>query len=137
MKLYNTLTLPASLYSSENLTIKAIDSRRITALDMKYVRKRAGYTWTDYKTNTKIAKELNITPVLDKMQDYGKNWIKNVKGMLRKRLPRIIEKLQTKKTQGIMGDLQETSGNVRPEWATKWPHSVIARWWWWWRWWWW
>jgi hypothetical protein len=24
----------------------------------------AGYTWTDYKTNTKIAKELKITPVL-------------------------------------------------------------------------
>jgi hypothetical protein len=36
---------------------------------MKYVRKTAGYTWTDYKTNTEIAKELNITPVLDKMKE--------------------------------------------------------------------
>jgi len=25
-----------------------------------------GYTWTDYKTNTGTAKELNITPVLGK-----------------------------------------------------------------------
>jgi hypothetical protein len=28
---------------------------------MKYVRKTAGYTWRDYKTNTVIAKERNIT----------------------------------------------------------------------------
>jgi hypothetical protein len=29
---------------------------------MKYVRKTAGHTWTDYKTNTTVAKERNITP---------------------------------------------------------------------------
>jgi hypothetical protein len=27
----------------------------------------AGYTWTDYKTNLHIAKELEITPVLDEL----------------------------------------------------------------------
>jgi hypothetical protein len=41
----------------------------ITASEMKYVRKTAGHTWTDYETNTEIARELNITPVLDKIQD--------------------------------------------------------------------
>jgi len=30
------------------------------------MRKTTGFTWTDYKTNTKIAKELNTTPVLGK-----------------------------------------------------------------------
>jgi hypothetical protein len=35
--------------------------------------KTAGYTWTDYRTDTEIAKELNITPVLDKTQDYRRN----------------------------------------------------------------
>jgi hypothetical protein len=30
---------------------------------MKYMRITAGYTWTDHKTNTEIAEELNITPV--------------------------------------------------------------------------
>jgi hypothetical protein len=29
------------------------------------MRRTAGYTWTDYKTNTQIAKELKITPILD------------------------------------------------------------------------
>ena len=30
---------------------------------MKYMRRTAGYTWTDYKTNTQITKELKITPI--------------------------------------------------------------------------
>jgi hypothetical protein len=29
------------------------------------MKRTAGYTWTDYKTNTQIAKELKITPILD------------------------------------------------------------------------
>jgi len=39
-------------------TVKASDARRITATEMKYMRRTAGYTWTDYKTNAQIAKEL-------------------------------------------------------------------------------
>jgi hypothetical protein len=44
--------------------------RRITAQEVKYMRKTAGYTWTYYKTYTVITKELNITTVLDRKQDY-------------------------------------------------------------------
>jgi hypothetical protein len=33
------------------------DARRITAAEAKYMRRTAGYTRTDYKTNTQIAKE--------------------------------------------------------------------------------
>jgi ABC-type ATPase involved in cell division len=40
------------LYVSETWTIKARDARRITAAEMKYMRRTAGYIWTDYKTNT-------------------------------------------------------------------------------------
>jgi hypothetical protein len=39
------------------------------------MRKTAGYTGTDYKTNTEIVKELNITPVLDTLQEYRRNWL--------------------------------------------------------------
>ena len=67
IKLYNTLVLPVLLYGSETWTIKATDARRITATEMKYMRKTAGYTWADYKTNTQIAKELKITPTLEKL----------------------------------------------------------------------
>jgi hypothetical protein len=50
-KLYNTLALPALLHSSENWTIKATDASRRTAVEMKYMKRMAGYTWTDHKTH--------------------------------------------------------------------------------------
>jgi len=56
IKLYNTLALPVLLYGSETWIIKARDARRITAVEMKYMRRTAGYTWADYKTNSHIAK---------------------------------------------------------------------------------
>jgi len=41
--------------------IKAREKRRIAAIKMKYIRKTAAYTWTDYKTNTEFAKKINVT----------------------------------------------------------------------------
>jgi hypothetical protein len=73
IKLYNTLALPDLLYGSETWTIKAMDARRITATEMKYMRRTTGYTWTDCKINTQIAKELKITPVLDRLLEYKRN----------------------------------------------------------------
>jgi len=37
---------------------------------MKYMRRTAGYAWTDYKTNAQIAKELKITPIFDKLLEF-------------------------------------------------------------------
>ena len=51
IKQYNTLALPVLLCGSETWTIKARDARRITAAEMKYMRRTARCTWTDYKTN--------------------------------------------------------------------------------------
>jgi len=34
------------------------------------MRRTAEYTWTDYKTNTQITKELKTTQILDKLQEY-------------------------------------------------------------------
>jgi len=65
------------LYGSENWTIKASDASR-TAAEMKYMRRTAGYTWTDYKTNAQIEKELKITPILDKLLEYKRSWIQHV-----------------------------------------------------------
>ena len=77
------------LYGSETWTIKAADTRRISAAGMKYMRRTAGYTWTDYKTNTQIAKELKITTVTDKLLKYKTNWIQYANRMPRNRLPRV------------------------------------------------
>jgi hypothetical protein len=79
------------LYGSENWTIKARDARRITAAEMKYMRRTAGYTWTDYKTNTQVTMESKITPILDKLLEYKRNWIQHVNRMSRNRLPRVMK----------------------------------------------
>ena len=54
------------------------------------MRRTAGYIWTDYKTNAQIAKELKITPILDKLLEGKRNWIRYVNRMPRNRLPRVI-----------------------------------------------
>jgi len=91
IKLYNTLALPVLLYGSKTWTFKARDARRITAAEMKYMRTSTGYTPAGYKTNTQTAKELKITPVLDKLLEYKRNWIQHVNRMSRIRLPRVMK----------------------------------------------
>jgi hypothetical protein len=58
----NTITQytgPAVLLcGSETGTVKERGGRRITAAEMKCMGITAGYTWTDYKTNTLITKQL-------------------------------------------------------------------------------
>jgi hypothetical protein len=59
---------------------------------MKCMRRTAaGYTWTDYKTNTQTAKELKIAPILDKILEYKNNWIQHVNRMPRNGLPRVMK----------------------------------------------
>jgi hypothetical protein len=79
------------LYGSETGTVTARDGSRITAAEMKYMRRTAGYIWTDYKTNIQISKELKITPILGKLLEYKRNWIQHVNRMPRKRVPRVMK----------------------------------------------
>ena len=55
------------------------------------MRRTAGYTWTDYKTNAQIAKDLKITPILDKLLEYKRSRIQHVNRMPRNRLPRVMK----------------------------------------------
>jgi hypothetical protein len=58
---------------------------------MKYMKRTTGYTWIDYKTDARIAKELKITPILDKLLQYKRSWIQRVNRMSRNRLPRVMK----------------------------------------------
>jgi hypothetical protein len=71
--------------------MKGRDARRITAAEMKYMRRTAGYTSAVCKTNIQITKELKITPILDKLLEHKRNWIQHVSGMPRNRLPRVLK----------------------------------------------
>ena len=53
-------------------------------------------TWTDYKTNTDIAKELNINPILDKIQEHRRNWLQYINRMPLDNVPRVIKNYRSK-----------------------------------------
>jgi len=72
-------------------TIKLSDAKRITVAEMKYLRRTAGYTWTDCKTKAQIAKGLKITPNLETLLEYTRNWIQHVNRMPRNRLPWVMK----------------------------------------------
>jgi len=55
------------------------------------MRRTAGHTWRDYKTNAQIAKELKITRILDKLLEYKRSWIQHVNRMPQNRLPRVMK----------------------------------------------
>jgi hypothetical protein len=86
---------------------------------MKYMRITAGYTWTDHKTNTETAKGLNITRVLDRIQNYKRKWIQHVNRMPRNRLPRLIKELHPERRKEPRKTTEETSGCVRKERVNK------------------
>jgi hypothetical protein len=58
LKIYNTLALPIFLYRSENLTVTALERRRIEEAGIKLLRPLAGYTFYDHKTKESLRREL-------------------------------------------------------------------------------
>jgi hypothetical protein len=54
------LALPALLYGSEIWAIREKDKSRMSA-EMKFMRRKAKYTWQDYKTNKDILSNLKLT----------------------------------------------------------------------------
>ena len=74
LKIYNTLIVPTFLYGPENWTVTASQRRSIEAAETKLLRPLAGYTLHDHKTNDFIHRELKITGILDKINEYRLNW---------------------------------------------------------------
>jgi hypothetical protein len=73
-----------------------------------------------------IAKELNITPVLDKIQDYKRNLIQHVNRMPHNRLLRLIKNYTPKRNKEPRKTIEETYGCVRLEQVNKRPISFSA-----------
>jgi hypothetical protein len=73
-----------------------------TATAFNFTRKTAAYTWADCKLNTDIAKERNITPNLNSIQEYRRNWLQYRNRMPSDRITRIIRiyRLKGRRNQG-------------------------------------
>jgi hypothetical protein len=81
LKLYNTLVLPTFLYGSENWTLTASQRRRIEAAEMKLLSPLAGYALYDHKTNDSIRRDLQTDNILDKIDEYRRNWFLHLQRM--------------------------------------------------------
>jgi len=87
LKIYNTLVLPTFLYGSENRTLTALQRRRIEAAEMKLLRPPAGHTFNDHKTNDSIRRELQTECILNKIDEYRRNWLLQLQRMPLNRIP--------------------------------------------------
>ena len=67
-------------------TLTASQRRRIEAAEMKLLRPLAGYTLYDHKTNY-IRHELQITGILDKIDEYRRNCLQHLQRMPQNRIP--------------------------------------------------
>jgi len=75
-----------SINGSENWTLSALQRRRTEAAEMKLLRPLAGYTPHDHKTNDYIRRELQITGILDKIDEYRRNWFQHLQRMAQNRI---------------------------------------------------
>jgi hypothetical protein len=94
LRICNTLVIPILLCGSEAWTLKEQDKSRITAAEMKFMRKTAKYTWQDHRRDQDITEELKMQPVMEKINNYKNNWIQHFRRMDRPRLPHAILKYQ-------------------------------------------
>jgi hypothetical protein len=101
--------------------MKASDARRITTAEMKYMR-TARYTWKDYKTNAQIAKDLKITPILDKLLEYKRSWIQHVNRMPLNRLPRVMKHYSPTGRRNYGRPLKRLLNTCQR--VNKWPNSM-------------
>jgi len=102
LKIYNTLVF-LHFYMDQKIGLStALQRRRIEAAEMKLLRPLAGYTLYDHKTNDYIRRELQITGILDKIDEYRRNWFQHlqIKSQNRIRLKSYHYRPQGRRTIG-------------------------------------
>jgi len=71
----------------KNRLSTALQRRRIEPAEMKLLRPLAGYTLYDHKTNEYISREIWITGILDKIDEYRRNWLLHLQRVPQNRIP--------------------------------------------------
>jgi hypothetical protein len=67
--------------------LTVLQRRRTEAAEMKLLRPLAGYTIYDHKTNDYTRRELRITDIVDKIDEYRRNWLLHLQRMPQNRIP--------------------------------------------------
>ena len=75
------MALPALLYGRETWANGEQDKSRKTTAGMKFIWRRAKYTWQDYRTNEDMLPELKINPVVEQIQNDRNKLTQHVRRM--------------------------------------------------------
>lgn len=101
LKIYKTLARPILAYGCEAWTIRARDASRITAAEMRFMRRTAGYTRWDHKRNDEILQQLKIESIHSYLNLQRQNWLNHINRMERTRIPRQILHYTPRGTRSI------------------------------------
>jgi hypothetical protein len=86
----NTVASNVPFFSVVSLlrpVLTALQRRRTKAAEIKLLRLLAGYTLYDHKTNDSVRRELQTECILDKIDEYRRNWLLHLQRMPSNRIP--------------------------------------------------
>jgi hypothetical protein len=117
IKVYKTLAIPVLTYGSEDWTIRKSDRTRITANEIKFLRRTAGYTKLHKSRNTEIIRELKINSVLEHIDQYRNNWKQHVQRIDRSYISRQMIDLRPKGKISLGRPLKRWRETVTGHWG--------------------
>ena len=117
-QIFNTVYKPTLLYGSESWAVNSKTGQKITAAEMKFLRRISNKTKRDLIRNTKIRDDLKVKPILNEIESKQLKWYGHVKRMEKGRIPKKI--LETR-MEGKRG-----RGRPRTTWMDN-VHPVLGR----------
>jgi hypothetical protein len=96
---------------NEAWTIRT-DERKLISAEMCFLRRTAGYTRWDHKSNEVILTELQMSQITEFIYQYRKNWKEQVDRMSSDRIPKIILKYQPKWKRNLGRPLKRWKDSV-------------------------
>ena len=87
LRVYNIFAMPDGC---EVWALKKRDKQRLTAAEMRFMRRTAGYKLRDRKRSEDMLKVLNVIPKLNRVKNYRKKWRDHVGRMEEERPPKLI-----------------------------------------------
>jgi hypothetical protein len=108
------VTTPNSLlsYGSDAWTIRRTDEKRLISVEMRFLRRTAGYTGWDHKRNEDILTELQMSQMTEFIYQYRKNRKEHVDRMSSDGIPKLILKFQPKGKRNLGRPLKRWKDSV-------------------------
>lgn len=90
LHLYKSVYLPTLTYGAESWPLQDKHKSKMTAAEMKYLRRVVGRTKRDRVRNTTTREELHLEPLVDTLQKRQLKWYGHVVRMGEERIPRKV-----------------------------------------------